>query len=110
MGRPKKNHGKGSKDGRQEKHAKLLVGVETEAPLSVTRHSDLLQGTDALRELARLFNENGLRAYDSAVDHEHDYSRWAITIDSSIEVGQELHGVGSPIEIKSPPMTVDNSR
>ncbi|KAI8944314.1 hypothetical protein F4801DRAFT_595041 [Xylaria longipes] len=116
MGRPKKDRGKGSKDGDEQKHAKFLVGVETEAPLAVTRRNqvtgldDLLQGTEALRELAWLFNENGLHAYDSAVDHEHDHSRWAITIDSSIEVGQELQGVGTPVEIKSPPITVDNSR
>ncbi|KAI0438222.1 hypothetical protein F4803DRAFT_569790 [Xylaria telfairii] len=116
MGWPKKNWGKRSKDGDPEQHAKFFVGVETEAPLAVTkwnrnaRQHDLLQGTDALSELARLFNNSGLRAYDSAVDHEHDHSRWAITIDSSIEVGQELQGVGSPIEIKSPPMTIDNSR
>ncbi|KAI0483495.1 hypothetical protein F4859DRAFT_528881 [Xylaria cf. heliscus] len=113
---PGRNHGKGSKGKDQEKHAKFCVGVETEAALAVTRYSKtaggdiLLQGTAALRELASLFNHNGLSAYDSAVDHEHDYSRWAITIDSSIEVGQELQGVGSPIEIKSPPMTVDSSR
>ncbi|KAI1758229.1 acyl transferase/acyl hydrolase/lysophospholipase [Xylaria castorea] len=116
MGRPKKDRDKGSKDGYQEQYAKFWIGVETEAPLTVTRRNqdtgldDLLQGTDVLRELAGLFNENGLPAYDSAVDHEHDYSRWAITIDSSIEVGQELQGVGSPIEIKSPPMTVNSSR
>lgn len=99
MGRHKKGHGKGSKEGDPEQHARFFIGVETEAPLAVTKWNrntkqhDLLQGTEALSELARLFNNSGLRAYDSAVDHEHDHSRWAITIDSSIEVGQELQGL-----------------
>ncbi|KAJ8128549.1 hypothetical protein O1611_g5084 [Lasiodiplodia mahajangana] len=98
------------------REAKFRVGVETEIPLAVTKRDEvgkangLLEGTDALRELAILFNKHGLIAYDSAVDHEHDYSKWAITIDPSIEVGHELKGVGSPIEIKSPPMCIDKMK
>ncbi|KAJ2989599.1 hypothetical protein NUW58_g3385 [Xylaria curta] len=83
---------------------------ETAWYFGITRNDELLEGQDALDELARRFNNTGLEAYGSAIDTEHDYSKWAITFDTSIEVGNELHGFGSPIEIKSPPMTVDNSR
>ncbi|KAI1119956.1 hypothetical protein F5Y10DRAFT_273551, partial [Nemania abortiva] len=101
---------------RERKEAKFCVGVETEAPLAITKWNEdtekdeLLAGTEALRELARLFNEKGLLAYDSAVDHERNYRQWAITLDPSIEVGHELQGVGSPIEIKSPPMSINTSK
>lgn len=75
----------------------ICIGVETEAPLAVTKSNEtntneLLQGTEALIELARLFNKHNLHAYHSAVDHEHDYSKWAITFDSSIDVKNELLG------------------
>ncbi|KAI0100302.1 hypothetical protein GGR51DRAFT_564326 [Nemania sp. FL0031] len=94
--------------------AKFCVGVETEVPLAVTKRNpngkdDLLADPNALRELATLFNRNGLQAYGSAVDHEKNYSKWAITLDPSIEVGRELEGIGSAIEIKSPAMCIDTS-
>ncbi|KAI0408366.1 hypothetical protein F4802DRAFT_618533 [Xylaria palmicola] len=74
----------------------LWVGVETEAPLAVTRRNEateekeLLQGVYALRELAKLLNDRGLPAYDSPTGWEEDYTRWCITFDSSIEKGREL--------------------
>jgi hypothetical protein len=124
----------------------FVVGVETEAPLQVwsmkkTKQKDnrgrhimerdrLLAGNEALAEVARQFNNAGLRAYADAVDANRDHSKWGITIDSSIEVGTELQGwscsfqsenlaiavvdplhigVGSPIEIKSPPLGLVSS-
>ncbi|KAI3330034.1 hypothetical protein F4824DRAFT_505581 [Ustulina deusta] len=115
MGKHKSKPGNGSKNDQAQgkQKAKLCIGVETEAPLTVTKWNedtkqhDLLDGGRALRELARLFNSIGLHAYASALDTERDHSKWGITIDTSIEVGNELEGIGTPIEIKSPPMTID---
>ncbi|KAI1118315.1 hypothetical protein F5Y14DRAFT_447191 [Nemania sp. NC0429] len=100
------SHAGGSQNGDQEK-LKINVGVETEAPLVVTREGRPLHLNEPLKELAKLFNEKGLSAYDSAVDHEHDHTKWAITIDSSIMI-PELDGRGAPVEIKSPILAVDD--
>lgn len=68
----------------------INVGVETEASLSVTRHGHSLSVNEQLEELARLFNKIGLSAYASPVDHEQDYTKWAITLDTSITIAYEL--------------------
>ncbi|KAI1827060.1 hypothetical protein F4861DRAFT_536538 [Xylaria intraflava] len=87
--------------------SKFVIGVETEAPLAVyNKHGVLLENSAALAKLARTFNKKGLPAYASALDEEHDHTRWAITIDTSIEVGGNLTGIGSPIEIKSPAIKI----
>ncbi|KAI1435432.1 hypothetical protein GGR50DRAFT_703066 [Xylaria sp. CBS 124048] len=82
--------------------AHFVVGVETEAPLIVIKDEQVLENGQALIELARLFNNNELPAYADALDINPDHEMWAISIDSSIEVGRNLQGRGSPIEIKSP--------
>ncbi|RWA07241.1 hypothetical protein EKO27_g7862 [Xylaria grammica] len=75
--------------------AKLLIGVETEAPLAVTTAMDeygrctLLNDMQALTELAALFNQNGLPAYSTIIDIARDHSKWGITMDESIYSGQE---------------------
>ncbi|KAI0425895.1 hypothetical protein F5Y09DRAFT_334570 [Xylaria sp. FL1042] len=94
---------------------KLVIGVETEAPLTIhgfdensTEETVVLEKTAALNALAELFNKNGLNAYADAVDAMRNHSQWGVTEDPTIEVRGELMGCkGSPVEIKSPPMTID---
>ncbi|KAI3324135.1 hypothetical protein HD806DRAFT_534454 [Xylariaceae sp. AK1471] len=110
----------------KEAHAHFVVGVETEAPLAVwalkkTKKKDkhgkhikenrLLEGlTEAVEEVAERFNKAGLVAYGDTLDAGRNHSKWGITIDSSIEKHRgELRGIGTPIEIKSPPMNIATS-
>lgn len=92
----------------------MVVGVETEAPLAVTKWDKptkqrvLLGDLAALNELAKLLESEGIEAYDDAVDSHPNYREWAVTMDTSIEVGHELQGWFFPLEIQSraPPLTL----
>ncbi|KAI0813117.1 hypothetical protein GGR55DRAFT_703786 [Xylaria sp. FL0064] len=127
------NHGSGGDDARQLKTpGKLLIGVETEVPLAIyalDRSTDkivLLGRAETLQALANLFEEKGFRVYADAVDASRNHSYWGITEDASIDVWGQLKGrlkpvtnpygtgtdlsildIGSPVEVKSPPMSID---
>ncbi|KAI1346247.1 hypothetical protein F5Y01DRAFT_322023 [Xylaria sp. FL0043] len=127
------NHERGGYDARQLKTpGKLLIGVETEVPLAIhaldrsTNESVLLGRAETLQALAKLFEEKGFFVYADAVDASRNHSYWGITEDASIDVWGQLKGrlkpltdpygsgtdlfnldIGSPIEIKSPPMSID---
>ncbi|KAI1272831.1 hypothetical protein F5Y07DRAFT_412129 [Xylaria sp. FL0933] len=127
------NHGSGGDDARQLKTpGKLLIGVETEVPLAIhafdrsTNAIVLLGRAETLQALAKLLDEKGFLVYADAVDASRDHSYWGITEDASIDVQGELKGrlkplinpygtgtdllnidIGSPVEIKSPPMSID---
>jgi hypothetical protein len=124
------------KEGQAEQlvRTSFVTGVETEAPLAVCysnvdKDGDYLaEQKEALNELATWFQLSGLDVYPSVIDHERDYHRWAITIDPSIDSLKELPdkfpsfiwvpfshlahqtciGIVTPIEIKSPKITIDD--
>ncbi|GAP89443.1 hypothetical protein SAMD00023353_4000840 [Rosellinia necatrix] len=109
---------KSREDSRREsrKRVKIYIGVETEAPLAVikrniyTQEDELLRNGKELVELCVLLQNEGFDIYSCPIDEDRDPKKWAVTYDSSIEVGTELQGVGAPIEIKSPILAVDNLR
>ncbi|KAI0514967.1 hypothetical protein F5B22DRAFT_656478 [Xylaria bambusicola] len=92
----------------------LLIGVEIEAPLAMTKwneltaQNELLDTAASIDELAILFNNKGLKAYGTQHnDQNQEYRTWCITIDPSLEpLGIQYPGAG--FEIKTPIIAINN--